>query len=212
MLQIEEFKKSYAGTPVLEITALRLEPGIYRVAGSNGSGKSTLLRCVAGMLPFTGHISINGTGIQRNPVAYRRLVSYAPAEPVYPAFITGNELISFYSSLRKVPQKQAAVYAEALQVGTWLANPVSSYSSGMLKKLSLVLALTGHAPWILLDEPLTTLDVAAVRQLSQLVGGMHQEKGVAFIIASHQDVPDNMIPFTGGFLVREGAVIPAAHA
>jgi ABC-2 type transport system ATP-binding protein len=74
-------------------------------------------------------------------------------------------------------------------------NAIGSYSSGTLKKLSVVLAFVGNPKWILLDEPLITIDVAAVALVGEWIKQMRSEKGISFIISSHQSFQDN-IPFS----------------
>ena len=62
---------------------------------------------------------------------------------------------------------------------------MGTYSSGMLKKLSLVLAFIGHPKLILLDEPLVTIDKESVPILYSLVK-KYSDEGVSFIFTSHQ--------------------------
>jgi ABC-2 type transport system ATP-binding protein len=65
----------------------------------------------------------------------------------------------------------------------------------MLKKLSLALAIIGNPQWILLDEPLITIDVAAVALVCEWINKMQKELGISFIISSHQSFQNNL-PFT----------------
>ena len=80
---------------------------------------------------------------------------------------------------------------------------MSSYSSGMLKKLSLVLAFIGNPVLILLDEPFITLDMDAVRGLQQLIE-QKQAAGVSFCISSHQDL-EIRCPFSTLYLHNKKA-------
>jgi ABC-2 type transport system ATP-binding protein len=64
-------------------------------------------------------------------------------------------------------------------------KPIGTYSSGMLKKLSLVLAFLGNPKLILLDEPLITIDAESLKILYSWIREEHN-KGVSFMLSSHQ--------------------------
>ena len=97
MLQFQNFTKSYGNYPALKIENLQLKHGIYWIKGVNGSGKSTLLKSIAGILAFHGDILLDESiSIKKQPVAYRKLVNFAEAEPVFPDFLTGSEMIALF--------------------------------------------------------------------------------------------------------------------
>ncbi|MCG2617568.1 ABC transporter ATP-binding protein [Terrimonas sp. NA20] len=202
MLELTSIQKSFNDKPVLDIPLLRLDPGIYWLKGANGSGKSTLFKMLAGLLPGKGEISIQGVSQLKQPVAYRQLINHSPAEPVFPAFITGDELISFVSSVKKGGPEQVDEIRRRLEIGNYTANPTGSYSSGMLKKLSLLLAFIGQPAWILLDEPFTTLDTQAQQRLHTLISDRHKA-GTSFIITSHHDLETPDLKFDGVFRITE---------
>src|SRR5450432_1589665 len=112
------------------------------------------MKVLAGLIPFKGDIFIDEKiSLRKNPVHYRLLLSHAEAEPVYPSFLTGNELIDFVSNIKKGTKEQVNEIRHILDIDDYLQNPTGSYSSGMLKKLSLLLAFLGQPKWILLEEP-----------------------------------------------------------
>ena len=186
MLQFEQVYKSYDQQAVLEIPRLTLLKNIYWLQGPNGSGKTTFLRILAGMIPFKGSILLDGISLREQPLPYRRLVSFAEAEPLYPAFLTGNELISFYKDIRKADTTQTDMLIDFFRMHRFLSQPSGSYSSGMIKKLSLLLAFIGRPSLVLLDEPLSTLDEGAVHHMPELINAYHKEFGTSFIFSSHQ--------------------------
>ncbi len=195
MIQFTNFQKQYGEYKVLDMDALQIKAGIYWLKGINGSGKSTLLRCLAGLIPFEGVISINDINIKKNKRLHRQMVNYSEAEPLYPDFLNGRELIDFYVSAKGGDKSRCMQYAEQLQLHDALQKQTGSYSSGMLKKLSLILAFTGMPKWILLDEPLITLDTSAVQVILQLIEQAYNQ-GISFLLTSHQDVafPDHSLP------------------
>jgi ABC-2 type transport system ATP-binding protein len=186
MLQFENVYKTYNDQPVLEISSLKLERNIYWLQGINGSGKTTLLSILAGMIPFKGKIMLDGVNLQQSPLTYRRLISFAEAEPLYPAFITGSELVRFYQDIRKADITQTDMLVNLFRMHRFLSMPIGTYSSGMVKKLSLLLAFIGKPTLILLDEPLATLDEGSVHTLPELISAYHKEFKTSFIFSSHQ--------------------------
>jgi len=171
---------------VLDIPSLELNNDLYWVKGGNGSGKSTLLRLVGGLLPFEGHISFKGMDLRRQPVAYRRYISWADAEPLFPAYMTGGELMEFYRDIRGSTTAEAEALTSIFGMRQYINLKTGTYSSGTLKKLSLMMAFLGNPSLILLDEPLITLDTASVEIVCNLVRE-RQESGSLFLLSSHQE-------------------------
>ncbi len=186
MLQFSQVYKTYYQQPVFEISNLKLERKIYWLQGINGSGKTTFLNMLAGLIPFKGDILLDGINLRQKPLSYRRLVNFAEAEPLYPDFISGVELISFYQEIRKAASIQTDMLINLFKMQRFLSLPVGTYSSGMIKKLSLLLAFIGKPSLILLDEPLATLDEGSVHILPDLMNAYHKEFKTCFIFSSHQ--------------------------
>lgn len=201
MLTITNFQKKYPGsdTVVLSIPDFRCEKGIYWIKGENGSGKTSLIKSIAGLIPFGGRIAINDFELSNNRMAYTKLVNYAEAEPLYPPFLTGRELMDFYKSTKGGNLPIALI--AALGVEKFINNKTAVYSSGMMKKLSLVLGFTGNPQLILLDEPLIALDSESVEILQNTIT-TYSKKGVSFIITSHHPLNNEMVKFDASFIIK----------
>jgi ABC-2 type transport system ATP-binding protein len=193
MLQLTQLRKAYQGKVVLDIPSLLLDPGIFWIQGANGSGKSTLLKIIAGMVPFEGDITLKGSSLRNSPLAYRQHISWAAAEPLYPPFMTGMDLIILYQRIRKVPQKEIDLLIERFNVGNFIKGQASAYSAGMTKRLSLLLAFMGDPALIILDEPLTTLDTNSFTLISDLILEAWQKKNTSFLMSSHQEPDTNLL-------------------
>lgn len=193
VLHLKNVIKAYEDHVVLNIPDLQLEYGTYWLLGGNGAGKTTSMKVMAALIPSQGEISVENVQAKQQPVQFRRLVSYAEAEPVYPGFLTGKDLVSLYLKTKGKGYKDLGQIIHLLGIHEFIHRPVSGYSSGMLKKLSLVLAFTGTPRVILLDEPLITLDVQTVPLINNLVEEFHTRYGVTFIISSHQPVSGSSI-------------------
>ena len=212
LLSFSNVRLGYAGATVLDIPRLDLPAGFYELHGPNGSGKTTLLKAIAGMLPLapargaiataspgaTGAIALCGLDSLRDRVAYRRICGFAEAEPVYPEFLSGIELYAFYAKVKGGEGPYAPVLRSALGLDAFMARRTSTYSSGMLKKLSLVLAWVGNPQLVLLDEPLVTLDAGAIVAVESFLGS----SPVSLIVTSHQ--PWGLTPKR--LMILEGAL------
>ena len=187
MLHFVGFRKSYGEIPVLIVHDLRIGPGIYWVRGANGSGKSTFLKTAAGILSFYGDIVLNGrTSVKKHAVHYRKGVNFAEAEPVFPEFLTGREMIAMFALAKDAPRRQEEYFIESMRMQAYISEPLRTYSTGMLKKLSLVLAFLGRPEVILLDEPLITIDAGSLNILYAWIAERNKQEGTSFLLSSHQ--------------------------
>jgi ABC-2 type transport system ATP-binding protein len=206
MLQLADFKKSYNHVTVLHIPQLEIRPGIYWIKGANGSGKSTLLKAIAGIIDFSGDILLDHTSIKKRAVGYRRQVNFAEAEPVFPEFLTGREMLALFMTAKQAPAGQQDRYLESMQMQAYLDQPLGAYSSGMLKKLSLLLAFIGTPKLILLDEPLITLDTASLAILYDWIKERQQTQGTSFLLSSHQALEQHTLNISGTLHVADKTV------
>lgn len=209
MLRISNFQKKYHGNakPVLTIDQLDLNKGIYWLKGENGSGKTSLIKSIAGLIPFTGDIWADDLHIHKNRMAYAGIVNYAEAEPLYPSFLSGKELIDFYRSTKNGSFPDRLM--KQLGVEHFQHQKILTYSSGMTKKLSLVLAFIGKPSLILLDEPLIALDTASVLILQETIAAYYKA-GVSFIITSHQALDDQIITGAATLQVKNNLIYSIA--
>ncbi|UZR97085.1 ABC transporter ATP-binding protein [Chondrinema litorale] len=207
MLELKNFKKTYGSVTVLEIDHLKISTGIYWIKGANGSGKSTLLKTLAGIINFEGEVLLNKTiSVKKQPVAYRKLVNFAEAEPVFPEFLTGMELVKLFASAKNVSVKESEYYIESMGMSAYMSDAIGTYSSGMLKKLSLMLAFLGKPSIILLDEPLITIDAASLEILYEWITHKKQQEELSFFLSSHQTLETKNISLTGELLVQNQTV------
>jgi len=161
---------------------------------------------LAGILPFRGQIRLLGISLGRDPVAYRRMIGWADAEPLYPDFLTGVDLLAFYRDIIRPPAGQLDDLIGRLGVSSWLGSKASTWSAGMCKKISLLLAFMGRPALITLDEPLVTLDASGGAALFDLVRERYHREGTGFILSSHQPNLDRELPDLRSLKIHNGFI------
>lgn len=202
MLHLKNYTKSYGDRLILQLNDFTLEAGTYWIIGENGSGKSTFFKTIAGLLPFNGSIVLKGMIDQRlQPSLFRSKVNYAEAEPIYPGFATAKDLLHLVAKAKKAPPSQVVHVTTLFGIDRFLTQPCETFSSGMMKKLSLALALLGDPDVLILDEPLITLDVAARDHLIGWLRKLQSERDRIILLSSHQAIADTELSISGTYQV-----------
>lgn len=201
MLELEGLKKTYNSHLILDIKKLKLSAGIYWINGKNGSGKTTLMKILAGVIPFEGSVALHAVDLIKEPIAYRRQINYAEAEPLYPSFLTGKELLKFVQAARKDSDINVQALIDIWEIRGFMNDRIETYSSGMIKKLSLALVFIGNTRLVLLDEPLITLEDSALPILFKLMSD-RAKVGTSFLFTSHQSFPESEIPLIGKIMIE----------
>ncbi|GAB3222329.1 ATP-binding cassette domain-containing protein [Algoriphagus aestuariicola] len=206
LLSLTAFSKEYPSGFKLSIEGLKLKPGIHLIGGENGSGKSTFLKAIAGIHDSKGEIELTGISLRKTPLSYRMKIGYAEAEPVFPEFLSADNLISVVASAKQAGSPQINLLKTTLGIVSFSSHPVGTYSSGMLKKTALVLAFMGDPSLIILDEPFTTIDRKSQETLTDLI--IEKAKsGVSFLLTTHQSQPLDHLPIDTKLLFENGCLL-----
>lgn len=204
LIELNDFKKSYGSHLVLEIPRLKIDKGINWFVGKNGSGKSTLFKAIAGITGFEGSLTFEGCPV--NTKAAKLKINYAEAEAQYPDFISGKDILEFINSAKGGSEIGLNELVEVFQIKDYWNQKISSYSSGMLKKISLISGFVGKPELIILDEPFILIDKKAIETLMSLIVGRHNA-GVSFLISSHQESEIQSLEIKQVFFVADKTVI-----
>ena len=206
MLSLKQIDKKYGSHTVLSFDEWKIDSGIFWLKGGNGTGKTTLFRIISGQTPFSGQVLLNNIDLKKDSIHFRSKISYAEAEPQYPLFITGHELINFYKDVRQAQQQEIDELTLLFEMDTFLDQKIGGYSSGMLKKLSLICAFIGDVELYILDEPLITIDVESAAKLYQLISSKAKQ-GKSFLLSSHQEINKEKLKISQFFEIKNKAII-----
>ncbi len=155
------------------------------IEGPNGSGKSTLLGLLAQLIrPTRGEIRY-GDRTSGGSDLRARIGVLAHAAMIYPD-LTGLENLHLSARLHEVVDADERVRAlrERFEIGRFGERPARTYSRGQLQRISLARALVHSPRLLLLDEPSTGLDVAAVERLERAVVE-ERARGAIVVLITH---------------------------
>ncbi len=177
--------KRLGGRWVLRGVSLSIpESSLAVVLGPNGAGKTTLLRSLAGIYRVERG-SVRVAGVPPSRAAGEGLLAYAPDEAgLYPR-LTGREHLELVERIYGRLWSGTWEAAEALGLGDALDRRVGEYSRGMKRKLAMLMALASDAPVVLLDEPLTGLDLASIYAALEILSGL-ASTGKTIIATTHE--------------------------
>lgn len=207
MLRIPQLLKSYGEFKILDIQEFEIKEGLFWIQGVNGAGKSTFFKAIGGIISFEGDSLINAISLKESPVQYRKNISYCEAEPEFPDFLTQKDLLNFVGIARGAQLQQIEKLQEALGTKEYQNQSVGTYSSGMLKKLGLLIAFLGKPSIILLDEPFTAIDHQSVDNLIELIKRYQSEYNVTFLVTSHIDSGHYHLPFDGIYKIEDKTIV-----
>jgi iron complex transport system ATP-binding protein len=222
-LRAERVGVSLDGVRVVDGLGFALEEGEWLgLIGPNGAGKTTLLKAVAGLVPYSGSIRLQGdevAGLGRRAVSRR--VAVVPQIPVIPPDTTVLEYVVLgrtphlgYAGSPGPRDVVAARSALARLDGAHLVDRrLGSLSGGERQRAVLARAVAQDASVLLLDEPTSALDVGAQQQVLELVASLRAGGGLTVLSAMHDlthagQYADRLVLLDGG---REQASGPPAE-
>jgi ABC-2 type transport system ATP-binding protein len=190
MLDVRGLTKKYRNRAVVDHVTFTVPPGqVTGYLGPNGSGKSTTVKMLAGLLPATsGQILWNGADIRHDLIGFKRRLGYVPEEAfVYP-HLSGLEYLQLVGRLRQLPERLVERKATELLRLLWLHeqrySPISAYSKGMKQRVLIASALLHDPDLLILDEPLSGLDITSALLLHEMIAEMARA-GKTILYISH---------------------------
>ncbi|MCQ2426207.1 MAG: ABC transporter ATP-binding protein [Lachnospiraceae bacterium] len=216
MLVIEHLTKTFGEKKAVDDLTLRIAPGeICGFIGHNGAGKTTTLKSVVGIQKFdAGEIRVDGKSVREDPLGVKAEIAYIPDNPDLYDFMTGIGYLNFVADIfgiaPEVRSERIKKYADAFELTSDLAQPISTYSHGMKQKLAVISALI-HAPKLLLmDEPFVGLDPKASHLLKQMMREFCDAGGAIFfsthVLEVAEKLCDKVAIIKGGKLIRSGTM------
>lgn len=188
MLKIENVCKSYGSKSVLCNTNMTLESGIRVLLGINGCGKSTLLKIITGVLEAdSGSIQIQGRELLALPSENRR-IGYVPQHTALFPHMTIYENIVYglwTKEQKELYKEHVQRLIELLELDEFLDQRPAQLSGGYKSRVSLARALAPKPCLMLLDEPLSDVDVVMKERLLPEFRKVMQSMGIPAVYVTH---------------------------
>ncbi len=181
---IEHLSKSFEKKEVLRDIDFTFEEGrIYGLLGRNGAGKTTLFNCLNRDLKADGgSFYLEENGIRREVRSSD--IGYVLSTPTVPEFLTGREFLKFFIDINENSIKDIKSIDEYFDYMS-IANEdrdklLKDYSHGMKNKMQMLINIIAKPNILLLDEPLTSLDVVVAEEMKNLLRELKKDRIIIF--------------------------------
>ncbi len=178
-LAFDQVSVAYSGRQAVAPFNDTVKPGEWLcIIGPNGAGKSSLLRSIAGVVPHTGRILVDGSPLSARSSRRRaQLIAYVPQSPVLPSGMTGaeyvllgrNPFVTHFGSESVLDYSMVQDVIDRLDLHELATRDVDTLSGGERQRLVIARAIAQEAPILLLDEPTSALDIGHQQQALELV-------------------------------------------
>lgn len=190
IIDIHDLHFSYSSLEVLHGISFRIRRGeMVGFLGPNGAGKSTTIKILAGIQPTgRGKVHIAGYPLPEQQLEAQKIIGYLPESPLMYECLSGQEFLELMGRLQglgeKVLHKRIRALLEAFDLINVRVPRISGYSKGMRQKILLSAALLHDPEILLLDEPLSGLDVDASILIKDLLTTL-SANGKTILYSSH---------------------------
>lgn len=224
MLTVDRLSKRFKHHQVLTDVSFSVGAGeVVGLVGISGSGKSTVARCILGLeRPDAGTIGWNGQprsgrSARRTTRQQIQAVFQDPRSSLNPRWtirqVLSEPLDNFYPA--QTPAAREARLVELLETVTLAGDLLGRYphelSTGQCQRVCIARALAPDPRLLVLDEPLSALDVSVQARLLELLSGLHQRTGISYLLITHDfavisDICKRIIVLDEGRMIEAGTV------
>jgi zinc transport system ATP-binding protein len=201
-LKLEGVSVAFQGEQILKDVSFHLHCGeIVALIGPNGAGKSTLFRSILGQIPYQGGLTFASAGGPAIRPAdgkvvgdSRPLVGYVPQSPNFDRGDPVSVLDFFTAATAKWPvwlpiprryRERAAASLARVHGEDLLDKPMGALSGGQLQRVLLALALDPVPHILILDEPLSGVDIEGEHQLLEMLDELRTQYDLSIFLSTH---------------------------
>ena len=198
MLEIRNVTKFYRHVPVVDDVSFAVRPGeVTGYLGPNGSGKSTTVKIVTALIePSRGNVLLDGRDVREDLIAFRRRLGYVPEEAILYTYLTGLEYLQLMGRLRGMPlhvvDRRAGDLLELFSLYPHRHTAIANYSKGMKQRVLISAALMHDPDVLVLDEPLSGIDVSSAQLFKYLLAELAQQRKMILYISHVLEVVERV--------------------
>lgn len=215
MLSVRKISKTLDSLAIKDVSFEVQENQYFVLLGASGAGKSVLLETIAGLIqPDAGQLFLDGKDITNEKMQNRKIGMVFQDSALFPNMtVYGN--ISYPLKCRKLNSVQirekVAKIAEDVAVTHLLNRSPTTLSGGESQRVSLARAIVSEPRCLLLDEPLSSLDVKARSQMRGLLRRIHRRGKQSILHVTHDyteavSLGTHVAVMEGGTIVQAGTL------
>jgi spermidine/putrescine transport system ATP-binding protein len=217
IVEIKNVNYSYGKNKILENLNLNLEKGkFYTLLGPSGCGKSTILNIIGGFIePDDGSVKINNVESNNIPANKR------PVNTVFQNYALFEHLnifenIAFGLRIKKLPEneikQEVEKYLKIVDLEGYGNRKVDNLSGGQKQRVAIARALVNQPEILLLDEPLSALDLKLRTEMQAELRYIQQQTGITFVFVTHDQeealaMSDEIIVLNKGKIIQQGTPV-----
>ena len=172
MIEISNLTKKYAKTIAVKDVSVTIPQGqIIGLFGENGAGKTTLMKCILGLLPYQGTVTLDGEPVPEKNI---ERLSFATCEhSFFPALSPAAHRDFYQAHFPRFREKRFQALMQFFDLP--MGRVLHSFSAGMKNQFEVVMALSQGADYILMDEPFAGNDVFNREDFYKVLLGILEE-------------------------------------
>ena len=216
-IRTENLAKTYGKTfKALDGVSLQIKRGeVVGYVGPNGAGKTTTIKILTGLIrPTSGHAYVNGIDVAARPRDALRTIGALIEVPGVYDYLTPHEMLAYFGQVygmrRDVIDRRIKETLEMVRLPEWEHKKTGSFSTGMLRRLTIAKAILHKPDILILDEPVLGLDPKGIMEVREMIRQFRDE-GMTVFLSSHllsevAEVCDSVVFLDKGKVVSTDSV------
>ncbi len=210
-IKVTNLVKKFGDLVAVDNLSFEVKSGeLFGLLGPNGAGKSTAINIMTGLLHQTsGTAVIGGYNIRSHPQEVREMIGVCPQEPAFYPYLTGRENVEFFGNLhgmsKALLKQRTDKLLELVGLVEGAARQAGKYSGGMIRRISLVMALINDPQIAFLDEPTVAMDVQSRRATWEFIKELKSQQKTVILTTHYIEEAESLCDRVG--IIDHGTLI-----